>query len=158
MTASAFILNGPNLNLLGTREPEIYGCVSLAEIESAARADAARLGLALEFRQTNHEGVLIDWVQEAALKAAGLIINPGAFTHTSIALHDALMAVKAPKIEIHLTNIHAREPFRRTSYVTPAVDAVIAGLGAPGYGLALDALKRLIDKCRLIARAPTGAG
>jgi 3-dehydroquinate dehydratase-2 len=143
------VLNGPNLNLLGTREPEIYGATTLAEIEAAARAHAAaKLGFEIDFRQTNHEGVLIDWTQEAGKKAAGLIVNPGALTHTSIALHDALKAVAVPKIELHLTNIHAREPFRRTSYASPAVDAIIAGLGAEGYTLALDAMRRLIDKGR----------
>lgn len=147
MTA-VFILNGPNLNLLGTREPEIYGTTTLADIEAAAKAQGSRLQLTIDFRQTNHEGVLIDWVQEAGKKGAGIVINPGAFTHTSIALHDALKAVKAPKIEVHLSNIHAREPFRRTSYVSPAVDAVLAGLGADGYSHALDAMRRLIDKDR----------
>jgi 3-dehydroquinate dehydratase-2 len=147
MTA-VFILNGPNLNLLGTREPEIYGRATLADIEAAARAHAAKLNFQLEFRQTNHEGVLIDWVQEAGKKDAGIILNPGAYTHTSIALHDALKAVNAPKIELHLSNIHAREPFRRTSFVSPAVDAVIAGLGGDGYSLALDAMRRLLDKGR----------
>lgn len=143
-----FILNGPNLNLLGTREPEVYGTATLADIEAAARAQAAKLQLHVEFRQSNHEGVLIDWVQEAGKKGAGIIINPGAYTHSSIALHDALKAVRAPKIEVHLSNIHAREPFRRTSYVSPAVDAVLAGLGPDGYSLALDAMRRLIDKGR----------
>jgi 3-dehydroquinate dehydratase-2 len=143
---TVFILNGPNLNLLGSREPDIYGRTTLVEIEGRCKAAGARLGLAIEFRQTNHEGVLIDWVQEAGKQAKGVIINPGAYTHTSIALHDALKAVRVPKIELHISNVHAREPFRRTSLATPAVDAVIAGLGPDGYGLALDALKRLIDK------------
>jgi 3-dehydroquinate dehydratase-2 len=146
MTAAVYILNGPNLDLLGQREPEIYGRTTLAEIETQARARGIRLGLGVEFRQTNHEGALIDWVHEAGRKAAGLILNPGAFTHTSIALHDALKAVSAPKIELHLSNVHAREPFRRLSHVSPAVDGLIAGFGADGYGLALDAIKRLIDK------------
>lgn len=158
MADKVLILNGPNLNLLGAREPEIYGRATLAEIEAAAREQARTLAFALDFRQTNHEGVLIDWVQEAGRSAAGLILNPGAFTHTSIALHDALKAVRAPKIELHLTNTHAREPFRRISHVSPAVDAVISGLGADGYLLALDALRRLIDKGRATAKggpAPT---
>lgn len=142
---TVYILNGPNLNLLGTREPEIYGRTTLAEIEAAAKTHAGRLGLKADFRQSNHEGVLVDWIQEAGLKAAGLIINPAAYTHTSIALHDALKAVSAPKIELHLSNVHAREPFRRTSLVSPAVHGVICGLGAAGYALALDALRRLID-------------
>lgn len=143
--AIVYILNGPNLNLLGTREPEIYGRASLAEIEAAAKTHGGRIGLSVDFRQSNHEGVLVDWVQEAAGKAAGLIVNPGAYTHTSIALHDALKAVGAPKIELHLSNVHAREAFRRVSFVSPAVDAVICGLGADGYVTALDAMRRLID-------------
>lgn len=142
---TVYILNGPNLNLLGTREPEIYGRTTLADIEAAAKAQGAKLGLAVDFRQSNHEGVLVDWVQEAGRKASGLVINPGAYTHTSIALHDALKAVSAPKIELHLSNVHAREPFRRTSYVSPAVNGVICGFGAAGYALALDAMRRLID-------------
>lgn len=143
--AVVYILNGPNLNLLGAREPEIYGTRSLADIEAAAKTYAVGLGLGVDFRQSNHEGVLVDWVQEAGGKAAGLIINPGAYTHTSIALHDALKAVAVPKIELHLSNIHAREAFRRVSFVSPAVDAVICGLGADGYVTALDAVRRLID-------------
>lgn len=143
--AVVYILNGPNLNLLGAREPEIYGTRSLADIEAAAKTYAPGLGLGVDFRQSNHEGVLVDWVQEAGGKAAGLIINPGAYTHTSIALHDALKAVAVPKIELHLSNIHAREAFRRVSFVSPAVDTVICGLGADGYVTALDAVRRLID-------------
>ncbi|MEZ5895629.1 MAG: type II 3-dehydroquinate dehydratase [Parvularculaceae bacterium] len=143
-----FILNGPNLNLLGTREPEIYGAASLKDIESSAAAWAKSAGKTVDFRQTNHEGTLIDWVQESAQTASALIINPGALTHTSIALFDALKAVAIPKIELHLSNVHAREAFRRHSYVSPAVDAVICGLGADGYLTALDAAIRLIDKGR----------
>lgn len=139
-----FILNGPNLNLLGAREPEIYGASTLSDIEKASKKHAAKVGFEIDFRQSNHEGELIDWVQESA-GAAGLIINPGAYSHTSIALHDALKAVSAPKIELHLSNIHAREAFRRVSFVSPAVDAVICGLGAGGYIAALDAMRRLID-------------
>jgi len=141
-----YVLNGPNLNLLGTREPDIYGVASLDDIGRAVSSAAGGNGGKIDFRQSNHEGVLIDWVQEAGSKASGLIINPGAYTHTSIALHDALKAVKIPKIELHLSNIHTREAFRRHSYVSPAVDAVICGLGAAGYLTALDALIRLIDK------------
>lgn len=141
-----YILNGPNLNLLGAREPEIYGRATLADIGKAVEAQAAKAGARIEFRQSNHEGALVDWVQEAGAKGDGLIINPGAYTHTSIALHDALKAVRIPKIELHLSNVHAREAFRRQSFVSPAVDAVICGLGAAGYLTALDALLRLIDK------------
>lgn len=145
---TVYMLNGPNLNLLGSREPEIYGKATLAEIAAGAKAHGAKLGFAVDFRQTNHEGALIDWVQEAGQKAAGLVINPAAYTHTSIALGDALKAIAIPKIELHLSNIHAREAFRRTSYASPSVDAVLCGLGAAGYLLALDGLHRLIDKGR----------
>lgn len=141
-----YILNGPNLNLLGQREPEIYGRTTLDEIRKAVEAHAQKAGAKVDFRQSNHEGALIDWVQEAGARGKGLIINPGAYTHTSIALHDALKAVGVPKIELHLSNIHAREAFRRQSMVSPAVDAVLCGLGAAGYLTALDALLRLIDK------------
>lgn len=146
MSMSIYILNGPNLNLLGAREPEIYGRASLDDIKTAVDARARERAKKIDFRQTNHEGTLVDWVQEAGAKAAGLIINPGAYTHTSIALHDALKAISVPKIELHLSNVHAREAFRRHSYISPAVDAVICGLGAAGYLSALDALCRLIDK------------
>jgi 3-dehydroquinate dehydratase-2 len=141
-----YILNGPNLNLLGAREPEIYGSTTLDDIKQSALDWADRAGRALEFRQSNHEGELIDWVQEAGASGAALIINPGGYTHTSVALHDALKPLKIPKIELHLSNVHAREAFRRHSYVSPAVDAVICGLGAHGYVTALDAVNRLIDK------------
>ena len=141
-----FIINGPNLNLLGAREPEIYGAATLADIERDARAWGAEKGRAIEFRQSNHEGVLIDWVQEAARTGDGLIINPAGYTHTSVALGDALKAARLPKIELHLSNVHAREAWRRLSYVSPAVDGVICGFGAAGYRLALDALAALADK------------
>jgi len=147
MTATTvFILNGPNLNLLGAREPEIYGSETLGHIESLAAAKAGELRLSLDFRQSNNEGTLIDWVQEADTKSAGLIINPGGYSHTSIALLDALTAASIPKIELHLSNIHAREAFRHKSITAAAADGVIMGLGSQGYLLALDALKNLIDK------------
>lgn len=142
---TAFILNGPNLNLLGTREPAIYGHETLADIEKESRAWADENAIALEFRQSNSEGELIDWVQEAARAKAGLIINPGGFTHTSVALLDALAAAQIPKIELHLSNIHAREEFRRESVTARAANGVIMGFGAAGYVLALDALRRLFD-------------
>jgi 3-dehydroquinate dehydratase-2 len=140
-TPLVFVLNGANLNLLGVREPEIYGRDSLADIEARVGARAERLGLRIDFRQSNHEGVLVDWIQEAGRGAHGLVLNPGAYTHTSVALHDALKGVGLPAVEVHLSNIHAREPFRRRSYVSPAVLGVICGFGPKGYELALEALK-----------------
>ena len=145
---AAHILNGPNLNLLGAREPEIYGATTLAEIEAECRKKAGSLGLSLVFRQSNSEGELVDWVQAASAEGAGLIINPGAYTHTSIALLDALTAAEIPIIELHLSNIHAREPFRRHSVTAAAANGVIMGLGPAGYPLALDALEILINKGR----------
>jgi len=134
------ILNGPNLNLLGQRQPEIYGRETLADIHARCEKRATALGLAIDFRQSNHEGVLIDWIQEARAKASAIIINPAAFTHTSVALLDALTAAELPVIEVHLSNIHKREPFRHHSYVSRAATGVICGLGSKGYELALDAL------------------
>jgi len=144
MAKPLFVLNGPNLNLLGTREPEIYGHTTLADIESQCMATAAGLGLTIEFRQTNHEGVLVDWVQEARVAGCALILNAGAYTHTSVALHDALKAFHLPSIEVHISNPHRREPFRHTSYVSPAVTGVICGTGAQGYSLAIQALATLL--------------
>ncbi len=144
MADLVFILNGPNLNLLGKREPDVYGHTTLAEIESETHEAAANLDLAVDFRQSNSEGQLVDWIQEAAGIARGIVINPGAYTHTSVALHDVLLAVGIPTIEVHLSNIFAREPFRRHSYISPAAAGVICGLGPAGYLLALDALARLI--------------
>jgi 3-dehydroquinate dehydratase-2 len=144
MAVSLFVLNGPNLNLLGKREPAVYGTATLADIERLCGETAARLGVAVDFRQTNHEGMLVDWVQEAGTAGAGLIINPGAYTHTSIALHDALRGVGVPVIEVHLSNIFAREPFRHHSYVSPVAAGVICGLGAKGYELALEAMAALV--------------
>lgn len=135
-----YVLNGPNLNLLGQRQPHLYGAATLGDIETRLRDRASVLGLAVEFRQSNHEGVLIDWVQEARLKAAGIIINAGGLTHSSVALMDALLAADLPIIEVHLTNIYRREAFRHHSYVSHAATGIICGLGAQGYELALDAL------------------
>lgn len=140
-----FVLNGPNLNLLGVREPEIYGAATLDEIEASAKDYGRELGLGIDFRQSNNEGTLIDWVQEAGKTARGLIINPGGYTHTSVALHDALRAAAIPKIELHLSNIHGREDFRRKSLTAPAVNGVIMGFGPSGYRFALEALKSLLE-------------
>jgi 3-dehydroquinate dehydratase-2 len=144
MALTVFVLNGPNLNLLGLREPSIYGGMSLEAIGEDCVARGRALGVAVDFRQTNHEGVLVDWIQEAGRTANGIVINPGAYTHTSVAIHDALRAVGKPTIEVHLSNIFAREAFRHHSYVSPVANGVICGLGPTGYILALEALSELI--------------
>jgi 3-dehydroquinate dehydratase-2 len=135
-----YVLNGPNLNLLGQREPELYGCTTLADIHEAMKKRAGPLGLRIEFRQSNHEGALIEWVHEARSAGSAIIINAGAYTHTSVALLDALLACDLPVIEVHLTNIYKREPFRHKSFISPAALGIICGLGPRGYELALDAL------------------
>jgi 3-dehydroquinate dehydratase II len=139
-----FVLNGPNLNLIGQREPEIYGADTLASIEQSLRDQAAEAGLEIVFRQTNHEGALVDWIQEARQEASALILNAGAYTHTSIAILDALRALSAPVVEVHLSNIFKREPYRHHSYVSPAATGVICGFGAQGYRLALSALIEIL--------------
>ena len=144
MPKPVFVLNGPNLNLLGVREPHIYGTTTLDQVKSACEARAAALGLTTDFRQSNHEGVLVDWIQEARTEGSAIVINPGAYSHTSIALLDALKACELPVIEVHLSNPAARESFRRRSYVSLAATGVIAGFGAQGYDLALDAAARLV--------------
>ncbi|MEM1389714.1 MAG: type II 3-dehydroquinate dehydratase [Pseudomonadota bacterium] len=141
MTQHIFVLNGPNLNLLGAREPEIYGSQTLDDIEAALHANSR--GADLSFRQTNSEGELVDWVQEASKTASALIMNAGAYTHTSVALHDALRACTIPVIEVHLSNPAAREPFRQTNYVSACASATIAGLGADGYVIALEAALKM---------------
>ena len=143
--ATVFILNGPNLNLLGVREPSIYGRDTLGDVEERCTARAAALGLEIDFRQSNHEGQLVDWIQEARESADGIILNAGALTHTSVALLDALSAADLPVIEVHLSNIFRRESFRHHSYVSLAANGVICGLGAQGYELALDAIASLIE-------------
>lgn len=143
MTKPIYVLGGPNLNLLGTREPEIYGHASLDDIEEALQRRSA--GLEIVFRQTNHEGELVDWVQEAAREASVLILNAAAYTHTSIALHDALKACEVPVVEVHLSNPAARDPFRQVNYVAPLARITIAGAGAHGYVLALEAARHLIE-------------
>jgi 3-dehydroquinate dehydratase II len=145
MASTIYVLNGPNLNLLGTREPELYGTATLADVETLCRTTAQRFGLAVEFRQSNHEGEIVDWIQQArADNAAGLILNPAGYTTTSIAILDALYTLKAPVIEIHITNIHARESFRQHSYVSLAARAVVCGFGIEGYALAIAGLASLI--------------
>ena len=141
---SILVLNGPNLNLLGTREPSVYGSASLADVEQACRGTADRHGLGLDFRQSNHEGVLIDWLHEAgaapAGSVAGVVLNAGALTHTSVALHDAVKAIAVPVIEVHVSNVHAREPFRHHSYLSPACAGIVVGFGVVGYSLAIEGL------------------
>ncbi|CAA7611682.1 3-dehydroquinate dehydratase 2 [Magnetospirillum sp. LM-5] len=140
------IVNGPNLNMLGKRQPEVYGHQTLADIETAAAAHAESLGLDMEFHQSNHEGDLVDWIQGARGRAAGIILNAGAYTHTSVALLDALNAAEVVCVEVHLSNIHQREEFRHHSFVSKAAKGMICGFGSHGYILALDALARLIKE------------
>ncbi len=143
--ATILILNGPNLNLLGVREPETYGRDTLADIEEACMERASVLGLAVDFRQSNQEGQLVDWIQEARENADGIIVNPAGYTTTSVAVLDALLAADLPIIEVHLSNIHRREAFRQNSLVSRAATGVICGLGAQGYLLALEAMARLLE-------------
>lgn len=145
-SAQVIILNGPNLNMLGSREPEIYGRQTLAEIEAACRERAATLGFPMDFRQSNNEGEIIGWIQQATTEAAGIIINPAAYTHTSIAIMDALLQCACPVIEIHLSNIFQRESFRHHSYVSPAAHGMICGFGGHSYLLALEAMARLLHQ------------
>ncbi|MFZ5960061.1 type II 3-dehydroquinate dehydratase [Pseudomonas knackmussii] len=144
MTLPILILNGPNLNLLGTREPATYGYETLADVEALCHARADELGLQVEFRQTNHEGQLIDWIHQARSRCAGIVINPAAWTHTSVAVRDALAAVELPVIEVHLSNVHKREEFRHHSFVSGIALGVMAGFGSNGYRLALDHFAHLL--------------
>jgi 3-dehydroquinate dehydratase II len=148
MPSTVLVLNGPNLNLLGSREPEIYGHETLDDIAALCERVAQSLGFAVDFRQSNSEAELVNWIQEARKARAGIILNAGAFTHTSVALLDALTASSLPVIEVHLSNIFRREEFRRHSYVSLAARGVICGLGSQGYELALTAMARLIVKPR----------
>jgi len=143
--ATILILNGPNLNLLGVREPETYGRDTLADIEEACMERGSVLGLTVDFRQTNQEGQLVEWIQEARENADGIVINPAGYTTTSVAILDALLAAELPIIEVHLSNIHRREAFRNSSLVSRAATGVICGLGAQGYLLALEAMARLLE-------------
>ena len=146
MAKTIYILNGPNLNLLGSREPEIYGHETLADIEARARAAAKSHGLELVFRQSNLEGELVTWIQEARTEAAALILNAGAYTHTSVAVHDALQLLAIPIVEVHLSNIFAREEFRHHSYVSAVATGVICGFGGDSYLLAMQALATKISE------------
>jgi len=138
------VLNGPNLNMLGLRQPELYGAASLDDVEALCAEAAEQLGLAIDFRQTNGEGELVSWVQECRGRAAGIVINPAGYTTTSVALMDALLSAELPVIEVHITNIHKRERFRHTSYVSKVATGVICGLGIHGYALALTAMAALL--------------
>lgn len=145
MAKRVLILNGPNLNLLGTRETSIYGSESLADIDAMCRAACDSHGLSCDFRQSNHEGELVDWIQSARKTADAIIINPAAYSHTSVAIHDALRALDKPIIEVHLSNIHQREPFRHHSYVSAVAQGVICGLGPRGYTLAIEAMAEILN-------------
>jgi 3-dehydroquinate dehydratase-2 len=146
MNRVVYVLNGPNLNLLGKRQPHIYGFETLSDVERVCQATAAELNLEVRFRQSNREYEIIDWIHEAREIAGGLVINPAAFTHTSVAILDALNACDFPIIEVHISNVHKREAFRHHSYVSMRADAVMAGFGVQGYTLALRRLARLIDE------------
>jgi 3-dehydroquinate dehydratase-2 len=142
---SVLVLNGPNLNLLGTRKPEVYGTTTLADVETLCREEAGKLGLDVVFRQSNHEGQLIDWIHEAGaqVKAGawiGAVFNPGAFTHTSVALHDAIEGASLPVVELHISNVHRREEFRHHSYISPIASGIVVGFGVYGYVLAIHGL------------------
>jgi 3-dehydroquinate dehydratase-2 len=142
------ILNGPNLNLLGQREPEVYGSATLTDVEALCRAEGERLGFEIEFRQSNHEGELIDWIHDAGRRCAsgeltGAVLNPGAFTHTSIALHDAIKAASLPVVEVHISNVYAREDFRHRSYISPVAAGIVIGFGVHGYVLAIQGMAEL---------------
>lgn len=145
MTASILVLNGPNLNTLGTREPDIYGRETLADVEAACRRRASALGLDVDFRQSNSEGQLIDWIQQARGTRGALVINAGAYTHTSIAILDALVSIDIPIFEVHLSNTFRREDFRHVSFVSKAARGVICGLGPLGYELAIEAAARTLS-------------
>ncbi|MGK5683411.1 type II 3-dehydroquinate dehydratase [Actinoplanes sp. URMC 104] len=150
---SVLVLNGPNLNLLGTRKPEVYGSTTLADVEAMCRDAAGRHGLTAEFRQSNHEGQLIDWVHEFGARAKageciGAVFNPGAYTHTSVALHDAIEGAELPVVECHISNVHKREAFRHHSFISPVARGIVVGFGVRGYVLAIDGLAALHEEGR----------
>lgn len=146
MSADILIVNGPNLNMLGSREPEIYGSETLDDVKKLCASTAAGKGLSTDFRQTNDEGVLVSWIQQAKQSFQGIIINPAAYTHTSIAIYDALLICEIPVIEVHISNIHQREEFRHNSYVSKVAKGVICGFGSYGYALAIDAMANILSK------------
>lgn len=146
MSKPIYVLNGPNLNLLGLRQPEIYGRETLADVDKALAALATELGAVVHCAQSNHEGVLVDWIHAARNEAAGIIINPGAYSHTSIAILDALNAFQGPVLEVHISNIHKREAFRHHSHVSTRAEGVIAGFGTEGYLLALRRMVSLLGR------------
>ncbi|MBM3479528.1 MAG: type II 3-dehydroquinate dehydratase [Alphaproteobacteria bacterium] len=148
MTKPIYVLNGPNLNLLGHREPHIYGSTTLAEVEASCHERARALGREVAFRQSNYEGQIVEWIHEAIDGASGMVINPGALTHTSVAILDALKNLSCPIIELHISNPHQREAFRHVSYVTPVATATMCGLGVGGYPLAIEAMDMLVRKAR----------
>jgi 3-dehydroquinate dehydratase-2 len=146
--ATMLILNGPNLNLLGQREPAVYGTATLADVEALCRAEGVRLGLDIEFRQSNHEGELIEWIHGAGPRCAsgelsGVVLNAGAFTHTSIGLHDAIKGAAVPVVEVHISNVHAREEYRHHSYISPVAAGIVIGFGVHGYVLAIQGMHEL---------------
>ena len=145
------VMNGPNLNLLGTREPAVYGSETLADVERLCREEGEKLGVTVDCRQSNHEGQLVDWIHEAGREIAagnmlGVVFNPGAYTHTSVALHDAIKGANVTVIELHISNVHAREEFRHHSYISPAARGIMVGFGVQGYAMAIGALVRLGPK------------
>lgn len=148
MTKPILILNGPNLNMLGTREPQIYGATTLAQVEEMCAKRAKDLGYGIEFKQSNHEGQIVEWIHAGLKTAAGIIINPAAYTHTSVAILDALSMFKGPIIELHISNVHRREPFRHHSYVSQTATAIMCGFGVKGYPLAVEAMAGLIEDAK----------
>ncbi|ANY06983.1 3-dehydroquinate dehydratase [Pseudonocardia sp. HH130630-07] len=152
---TVYVFNGPNLNLLGTRRPDVYGANTLADVEALCRESTSGHGMELDFRQTNHEGTLVDWIQEAGAavrhgSAIGLVLNAAAYTHTSVALHDAIEGAELPTVEVHISNVHAREEFRHHSHVSPVAAGIVVGFGIDGYALAIDGLVRRARPLRAV--------